>query len=131
MERDFTDASGHEGIARLQAAIERSRRARANSARIHGHVTETRGRVLDAQRFALDATTRAVDCDARSDSVMVGRLERLATRAGRSLVIEDAKARLAERCGISRADAFRVLTALSNSTNRKVRDIAEEVVRVG
>jgi hypothetical protein len=96
-----------------------ARRARANSARIHGHVGETRARVLDAQRFALDATTRAVDRDAPSDPVMVVRLERLATRAGRSLVIEDAKARLAEKCGISRSDAFRVLTALSNSTTAR------------
>jgi hypothetical protein len=129
MEPGFMDMDGEAGSIALRAVIENSRRARADSTHIRTAVLATKERVRAGQRDALAASTSAVDRGVTSDSVMAGRHDRLSRLAGRSPVIEEAKARLAERCGISRPDAFRLLTALSNGSNRKLRDIAEDVLR--
>jgi AmiR/NasT family two-component response regulator len=44
-------------------------------------------------------------------------------------VIEEAKARLAEQYGISRGEAFELMLAISSHTNRKLRDVADRLVR--
>ena len=124
---EWASTSGE--IAPLHPAIESSRHARSRAAQICLNAAATTERVRETRRRALGGATLAVDGGAVSDSVMAERQKRLSGQLGRSPLIEDAKARLAAQYGISRADAFRLLTTLSNGSNRKLRDIAAELVR--
>jgi AmiR/NasT family two-component response regulator len=53
---------------------------------------------------------------------------RLSARIGRSAEIEQAKALLASRSGITRGEAFAILRSVSSHSNRKLRDVASELV---
>ena len=122
-------ASTNGSVAPVHPVIESSRRARERAAQTRLDIAATRERVHDARRRALAASTVAADGGAAIDSVMADRQKRLSGQLGRSPLIEDAKARLAEQYGISRAEAFRLLITLSNGSNRKLRGIAAELVR--
>ena len=102
-------------------------RERAVAAREQAIVA--RERAWGTTQAALDRATHAIDASIGVGSVMGARAERLSNRVGRSPVIEQAKARLAAEYGISRGDAFELLVALSNRSNRKLRDVAERLVR--
>ncbi|HYX86616.1 MAG TPA: ANTAR domain-containing protein [Gaiellales bacterium] len=110
------------------AAIERSKAARARSAQIGVRIAETRAQVDLTMRRALEMTTLAADEPLMSHPVLIGRLTRLSGRVGRSPVIEEAKGLIADRYGITRGAAFDVLRHQSSHSNRKLRDVAGEVV---
>jgi ANTAR domain-containing protein len=110
------------------SVIEHSRRVRADSDRIVRAFTDTRHRVREGRRIALEMTTAAVDCKAPQHPLMAARLERLSQAIGRSPIIEQAKALLAEQYGISRGEAFELMTAISSHSNRKLRVVAEQLV---
>jgi AmiR/NasT family two-component response regulator len=59
---------------------------------------------------------------------MVARLDRLSARIGRSPEIEQAKGLLADRYGITRGEAFAILRSISSHSNRKLRDVARELL---
>jgi AmiR/NasT family two-component response regulator len=59
---------------------------------------------------------------------MVARLDRLSAQIGRSAEIEQAKGLLAGRYGITRGEAFAILRSISSHSNRKLRDVAAELV---
>ena len=108
--------------------IAKGRRARAAASEICANAAATQVRVCDAQVRALDVATAAVDRGPHSGSTVVLRLERLAGQMGRSPVIEQAKARLVEQYCISPGEAFDLLVLLSNNSNRKLRDVAAQLV---
>jgi hypothetical protein len=84
--------------------------------------------VREGRRAALETATAAIDQPGRGSAVMPARLERLSRAMGRSPVIEQAKGVLVAQYGISRGEAFELLTELSNRSNRKLRDVADQVV---
>ena len=112
------------------ALIAHSRGVRANSVRLSGTFSEMRRRVDDNRRTALQMTTAAVDRGLPVHPVMAARLQRLSAGVGRSPVIEQAKAALAEQYGISRSEAFELLAQLSSRSNRKLRDVAEHLLEL-
>jgi AmiR/NasT family two-component response regulator len=54
---------------------------------------------------------------------------RLGSKLGRSPEIERAKAVLCERYRVGPGDAFAIMQRISSTHNRKLRDVAAEVVR--
>jgi hypothetical protein len=108
--------------------VENGRRVRADSERIGRDVTVTRLRVLTGRRLALDMTTAAVDRKGAPHPLMTARLERLSVWMGRSPLIEQAKAVLAQQYGISRGEAFKLMTVISSNSNRKLRAVAEQLL---
>ena len=109
--------------------IGRSRDVRAASELLAQDVARLRDRFVENQRTAFETTTAVVDRTVRPHPVMTARIERLSERMGRSLAIEEAKGRLAEQYGITRGDAFQVLVTLSEHSNRKVREVAEQLLQ--
>ena len=109
--------------------ISRSREVRAASERIAREVGALRERFEANQRTALEMTTAFVDRTVRPHPVMAARIERLSKRMGRSIAIEQAKGCLAEQYGITRGDAFQVLVTLSEHSNCKLRDVAEQLLQ--
>jgi AmiR/NasT family two-component response regulator len=73
-------------------------------------------------------TTAVVDCQSSGHPVLLARLDRLSARIGRSPEIEEAKSVLAGRYGITRGEAFAILRSVSSHSNRKLRDVAAELV---
>ena len=120
--------SDDRALADLAITVESSRRARAAARRRCADADVARRRLLDTQARALDAATTAVDGSARPGATMTTRLERLSGQAGRSPLIEQAKARLVDQYGISRGEAFELLKVLSTNSNRKLRDVAAHLV---
>jgi hypothetical protein len=114
-------------VADPVGVLERSRRVRSDSERIGRAFVETRRRVRDGRRTALAMTTTAVDGCA-PHPLMAARLERLSIAVGRSPAIEQAKSLLVEQYGISRGEAFALLTSISSHSNRKLRDVAEHLL---
>ena len=55
-------------------------------------------------------------------------LTRLSDLVGRDIAIEQAKAAIAERYGITRGEAFTLLRHMSQTSNRKLRDVAHTVL---
>jgi AmiR/NasT family two-component response regulator len=76
----------------------------------------------------LTETTAVIDGQTAGHPVMVARLDRLSSRIGRSAEIEQAKGVLALRYGITRGEAFAILRSISSHSNRKLRDVAAELV---
>lgn len=108
--------------------LERSRAARAASRRLGTRYIEIREHVGLESRRSLTQATDAADSRATSHPLMLDRLDRLSGRVGRSPEIERAKTLLAGRYGISRGDAFAILRSVSSHSNRKLRDVASELV---
>jgi AmiR/NasT family two-component response regulator len=108
--------------------IERSREVRAESLRIAARQAQIREHVGAERRRSLLMTTAVVDREVVGHPVMLARLDRLSVSLGRSPEIERAKAMIAERYGISRGQAFDVLRRISSRSNRKLRDVAADVV---
>ena len=109
--------------------FEESRRIREQSERVLRDLAETLERIRERRRRDLERTTAVVDAMPGPHPVMTSRLERLSRNVGRSPVIEEAKTLLAEEYGITRGEAFELLTRLSSHSNRKLRDVAEQLVR--
>jgi GAF domain-containing protein len=59
------------------------------------------------------------------------RADNLQTALESRAVIDQAKGILIERYGLTADEAFRVLSQASMTTNRKVRDIADQLLRTG
>jgi uncharacterized tellurite resistance protein B-like protein len=114
--------------AALRDVIERSRAVREESVRIVLNGADVLQHVGAEQRRSLLETTAALDREVTGHPVMRARLDRLALRLGRSPEIEQAKALIADRYGITRGEAFEVLRRMSSRSNRKLRDVAAEVV---
>lgn len=55
-------------------------------------------------------------------------IARLSRRVGRDPAIEQAKAAVADRYGITRGQAFELLRHISQYANRKLRDLAHDVL---
>lgn len=121
--------SGVAAITEFQAGLfEESRRIRAQSERVLRDLEDTLEWVRERQRRDLERTTAVVDAVPAPHPVMTARLERLSRNVGRSPVIEEAKTALAQDYGITRGEAFELLTKLSSHSNRKLRDVAEQLV---
>jgi AmiR/NasT family two-component response regulator len=112
----------------LIVLLERSRSVRAESARLGARHSEVRERIGEERRRSLTETTAAIDCQTTGHPAMVARLDRLSARIGRSAEIEQAKGLLAGRYGITRGEAFAILRSISSHSNRKLRDVASELV---
>jgi AmiR/NasT family two-component response regulator len=112
----------------LSALLERSRSVRAESSRLAGRYSEVRDRIGQERRRSLTETTAAIDCQTTGHPAMVARLDRLSSRIGRSAEIEQAKGLLAGRYGITRGEAFAILRSISSHSNRKLRDVARELL---
>jgi AmiR/NasT family two-component response regulator len=56
-------------------------------------------------------------------------IARLSTLVGRDTAIEQAKAAIAERYGVTRGEAFELLRHMSQTGNRKLRDVARSVLQ--
>jgi hypothetical protein len=112
----------------LFALLARSRSVRAESARIVARYGEIREHIGVERRRSLTETTAAVDCKTRVHPVMLARLDRLSMRVGRSPEIEQAKSLLTDRYGISRGEAFSILRTVSSRSNRKLRDVAADIL---
>lgn len=108
--------------------IERSRAVREESARIGAQRAAVHEGVGAERRRSLLMTTAAVDSEVSGHPVMLARLDRLSSTLGRSPEIEQAKAMIAARHGITRGQAFEVLRGVSSRSNRKLRDVAADVV---
>ena len=128
----------------VATVVEKSRLARAVAADVHADVEATRARVRDTRAHvrdttararstyarALDVTTALVDAQRHADAAMAERLDRLSGRVGRSRAIEEAKELLAVEYGISRGEAFELLSVLASRSNHKLRDVAEQLALV-
>ena len=112
----------------LSALLERSRSVRAESGRIAARYAEICEHIGVERRRSLTQTTAAVDCETAVHPVMLARLDRLSVQVGRSPEIERAKSLLADRYGISRGEAFSILRKVSSRSNRKLREIAADVL---
>jgi hypothetical protein len=58
-------------------------------------------------------------------------LTKLSNLVGRDIAIEQAKGDIAERYGITRGEAFELLRHMSQTGNRKLRDVAHAVLQDG
>lgn len=112
----------------LQTIMRRSRDVRQESLRIVARRAEIYEHIGAERRRSLLMATAAVDREVTGHPVMLARLDRLSATLGRSLEIEQAKAVIAARYGITRGQAFDVLRGVSSRTNRKLRDVAADVV---
>jgi ANTAR domain len=112
----------------LDALLERSRSVRAESSRLAARYSEIRDTIGRERGSSLTPTTAAIDGQTAGHPLMVARLNRLSTRIGRTPEIEEAKTMLAGRYGITRGEAFAILRSVSSHTNRKLRDVATELV---
>lgn len=101
---------------------------RAESGRIAVRYADLHARIDAERRRSLLEATAAADNGIRGHPVMLARLDRLSERVGRSPEIEQAKGILAERYGISRGEAFAILRSISSHSNRKLRDVAADLV---
>ena len=119
------DTAGHPP---LSALLERSRSVRGQSSRLAARYSEIHDTIGQERRRALTETTAVVDNETAGHPVMVARLDRLSSRIGRSAEIEQAKALLAGRYGITRGEAFAILRSISSHSNRKLRDVASELI---
>jgi AmiR/NasT family two-component response regulator len=116
------------GNPALGALLDRSRSVRAESARLMARYAEIREHIGQERRRALTQTTAVIDTETVGHPVMVARVDRLSAQIGRSADIERAKALLARRYGITRGEAFAILRSISSHSNRKLRDVAVELV---
>jgi hypothetical protein len=116
------------GNPALSALLERSRSVRAESTRLMARYVDIREHIGKERRRSLSETTAVIDGQTAGHPVMVARLDRLSSRIGRSAEIEQAKALLAGRYGISRGEAFAILRSISSHSNRKLREVATELV---
>lgn len=112
----------------LDALLERSRSVRAESARLVARYAEIREHIRVERRRSLSGTTAEIDREGASHPVMLARLDRLSGQIGRSPEIEQAKSLLADRYGITRGEAFSILRNVSSRSNRKLRDVAADLV---
>jgi uncharacterized tellurite resistance protein B-like protein len=115
----------------LRTLLERSRSVRAESARLAERYSEIQEHVGQERRRSLSETTATIDTQSSAHPVLAARLDRLSARIGRSPEIERAKALLAERYGITRGEAFAILRSISSHSNRKLRDVATELLQGG
>jgi hypothetical protein len=118
-------------LADLASAMEKSRRARAWARESCAAAAATRVRVRETKARALDRATASIDREHHPDPAMARRLERLSEELGRSTEIQKAKERLVDQYGISHGEAFEILARLSNTSNRKVRDVAAQLLNLG
>jgi len=107
--------------------------ARADDARTAAQRLKARSRGLRPENRAvlglcLARTTRLLDVGL-STPRRERDLLRLTTAVGRDPSIEQAKAMLVDRWEISRGQAFELLQQMSQTRNRKVRDIARDLLR--
>jgi GAF domain-containing protein len=79
--------------------------------------------------FAGYAAVALINLDALQDAR--DQAENLRAAMGSRAAIEQAKGILIERFKVTPDEAFRLLTAVSMNTNRKVRDLAEQLVVTG
>ena len=78
---------------------------------------------------SLDQLTEIADMEGEAFSPQrADRLRQLSERVGRDPAIERAKVLMRERYGINGAEAFDLLRHISQNRNRKIRDIAREMV---
>ena len=108
-------------------ARERARDARARARSTRARARDVRGAAREIQAQALDVVTAIIDEEREPSSIMAARLGRLSTGIGRSPAIEQAKAWLVGEYGITHGEAFELLVAISNRSNRKLRDVALRV----
>jgi uncharacterized tellurite resistance protein B-like protein len=114
--------------AALNLLFERCRSVRAESSRLAARSTEVHEHLGQERRRSLTETTAVIDSETVGHPVMVARLDRLSARIGRSPEIEQAKGLLADRYGITRGEAFAILRSISSHSNRKLRDVARELL---
>lgn len=111
-----------------QALVARSRRAREHSRQLKAHSAELQGR--SARGLGRTLTQITLDIDRRNAvaDVRLHRLRRLSDSVGRDWAIEEAKLVLRQRYDITGAQAFELLRHLSQTKNRKLRDVAKHVL---
>ena len=103
------------------AARDRAQGLVARSTDLLGRHRRTMSECLVTRTAVLDGGSPATERRSRD-------LTRLCTLVGRDTAIEDAKAAIADRYGISRGEAFELLRHMSQTGNRKLRDVARAVL---
>lgn len=121
-------------MALIDTATSETLSARSAHARQRSTELRQRSQELLAQNAALltrslDQLTEIADMEGEAVSPQrADRLRQLSERVGRDPAIERAKVLLRERYGINGAEAFELLRHISQNRNRKIRDIAREMV---
>jgi len=108
-------------LGRAEAARTRAQGLVALSTDLLARHKRTLSACLVVRTAVLDAGNPATERRSRD-------LTRLATLVGRDTAIEDAKASIAERYGVTRGEAFELLRHMSQTGNRKLRDVARGVL---
>jgi hypothetical protein len=115
-------------VDELAVLIERAGHARSRAREL---VTASE-ELAPIQRRTLGAClvtrTAMLDGGARVTASRSDDISRLSTLVGRDTAIEDAKAAIASRYGVSRGEAFALLRHMSQTSNRKLRDVAHSVL---
>jgi hypothetical protein len=106
---------------------------RARAARLRSQELADRSRAAQVEHrrtlgSCLVTLTAVVDRSPRPLAKSEQDLIHLSQLVGRDTAIEDAKRVLAERYGITRAQAFELLRHMSQTGNRKVRDVAHSML---
>ena len=121
------DAPGVGGTPSLASLALRAGRARSRAEALVRRSTELQASNQAAFSACLVTETWIVDhvgATQRRDA----RVARLAAIVGRDPAIEQAKAAVADRYGITRGQAFELLRHMSQNANRKLRDLAHDVL---
>jgi hypothetical protein len=108
-------------LERAEAARERSQALTALSTDLLVRHRRTLGACLVTRTAMVDCAISATERRSRD-------LARLSRLVGRDTAIEEAKAAIAERYGITRGEAFELLRYMSQTGNRKLRDVAHGVL---
>jgi ANTAR domain len=116
----------HASPVQRQQLLERARLVRQTSDALQDASAVCDARRRETLAACLETATRAHDC--MPTPARFARLVRLCGLVGRSPEIEQAKEVLATQMGIQRTEAWEVLRRLSQRTNRKLRDVAHEIV---
>lgn len=109
------------------ALAARAAAARAESERLGFEADRLSAEFRRSMGAALSTRTARADAG-RGTETDRARIGRLAAAVGRDPSIEEAKRVLQDRHGITGGQAFELLRYLSQHQNRKLREIAQEVV---
>jgi ANTAR domain len=113
----------------VSALSERAHAARLRSQELRSRTAELYERHRRMLSACLITRTTLVDGGYPITPSGERALIRLSTLVGRDPAIEQAKSAIAERYGITRGEAFELLRHMSQTRNRKLRDVAHAVLQ--
>ena len=111
-----------------EALVQRARTARAGARDLVEHSRELCSQSIRGLGRMLIRVTADSDRRRTVDVARLHRLRRLSAHVGRDRAIEDAKLHLRGRYDITGTEAFDLLRHLSQTHNRKLADIAKQVL---